>query len=381
MSCIGQDVIINDEGVTFDDVPDLPQGYWHFDGPAYLSIPRISQAFDVSITSMPKDPRVSWWLQYTQSPRLDLIIGRRKALQHVKSMIETSIDLIGRSSYFRTMFQRQNLLLDSFQGVYADKSRVDELGLTEVIPFADPRAGLCKVPVYDNFSSSTGRMSIKSGPKILNLNRQHRHVFKSRWGDEGSLLGIDFTSLEPRVIMSLLGEDVSSTDIYTLIASKAGLHSLDRDTIKLMILSILYGMTRKNFIVKFIMTQDPDVSYDRIGEVIGVKKILEKIRREMSGDTFKNHYGRPLKCDQNLMINYFTQSSAVDVACDGFLNLVEENGDAVTPVFLIHDELVIDIHNRDREQIDEYCRNGIRIPSLETSFPVKVKVFNGREDH
>jgi len=381
ITCIGQDVIIDDNGVTFDSDPVVSKEYWHFGDLAYKSISRISQALEMPIPIIPNDPKLTWWTKYTHTPRIDLILGRRHAMQHVKSIIEASQKAINESSYFNLAFQRQNKLLDMIQSAYADMSEIDQLRLTESIPIDDPKTGRCKIPVYDNFSSSTGRMSIKSGPRVLNLSKQHRHVFRSRWGNDGVILGVDFTSLEPRVIMRLHGEEITSTDIYSQIAFKAKLSNLDRDTIKLMILSILYGMSRKNFIVKFIMSQDPDLVYDSLREAIGAKAILEKIKSETKDGVFKNHYGRPLKCDQNLMINYFTQSSAVDVACDGFLNLLEENESYVTPIFLIHDELVIDVLSKDQEQIEAYCKNGIYIPSLETNFPVKIKVFNGREDH
>jgi len=381
ITCIGQDVVIDDDGVTFDSDPVVSKEYWHFGDAAYRSITRIAQALEMPMPQILSDPKIAWWTKYTQTPRIDLILGRRHAMQYVKSIVETSQKVIDASSYFKIAFQRQNKLLDLIQHAYADKTEVDQLSLAESIPIDDPKTGRCKIPVYDNFSSSTGRMSIKTGPRVLNLSKQHRHVFRSRWGKEGVILGVDFTALEPRVIMRLLGEEITSTDIYSQIANKARLNNLDRDTIKLMILSILYGMSRKNFIVKFIMMQDPDVVYDALREAIGAKALLDKIKSETKDGVFKNHYGRPLKCDQNLMINYFTQSSAVDVACDGFLNLLEENESYVVPIFLIHDELVIDVMIKDQAQIEAYCKNGIYIPSLETNFPVKIKVFNGREDH
>jgi len=268
------------------------------------------------------------------------------------------------------------------QPAHADMNAIGEIVDHDLTSLHPDVTGKCQTACYDNYSSSTGRMSIKAGPKILTLDKRFRHVFRSRWGTEGALISIDYSALEPRVIMTLMGEKNLPQDIYNEIGNKLDVAGIDRSTLKLMILSVLYGMMRKNFIVKFIDTADSDVIYDKLQDVLGVKSMLRKIKSEMTGEFIANYYGRPLKCDnENLFVNHYTQSTAVDVACDGFLNFVEKHKDFIAPIFLLHDELVVDVHKNNIEKLKSACENGLYIPSLNTNFYTTMKVFNGRKDH
>jgi len=377
---IGQDILRVGGTLTLGADIDPPDDAWHLDSKAFMSILRVAKAQEIDLKTMPDDPRIEWWKNYLPAPRVDHVLGKKRAFDHVKMLITKIDDLLSKNDYFAESFQDQNRLIDKIKPVFADYDGVSSLGLEDAIPIDDRKSGSCKATMYDNFSSSTGRMSVTAGVKILTLNRSHRKVFRSRWGDEGCLLGVDFMSLEPRVLLFLTGQKISGEDVYKHIASSAGVDH-ERDTIKLMILSILYGMSRRNFIVKFIDAKDPDVSYDKIHQTLGTRKILDEIKENLTAGEFQNYFGRPLKCDENLMINYYTQSTAVDVACGGFLNLVEKYNGIIDPVFLIHDELVIDVKKKHVQMIEDECKDGLYIPRLNVSFPVKVKVFNGREDH
>ena len=76
---------------------------------------------------------------------------------------------------------------------------------------------------YNRFGTVTGRLTVKSGPNILILPKRCRKILKSRWSDEGEVLSIDFTSLEPRFARKLtdknVGQDVYQ-DIMNNISSK-----------------------------------------------------------------------------------------------------------------------------------------------------------------
>lgn len=377
---IGQDILRTGDVLTLGTGIDLPDDAWHLEDRAYRSVLRVSSALGIDLKIHPEDARLAWWKNYVHVPRIDHVVGKKKAINHVKSLIMRIDEILDMSSYFVDVFQDQNRLLDTIKPAFADLDAVESLSLNVSVPSTSAKEGVCKVACYDNFSSSTGRMSVSSGVKILTLNRAHRQVFRSRWGDEGCLMGIDYMSLEPRVLLFLTGQHVVGEDVYTHIANNADV-MYERDTIKLMILSILYGMSRRNFIVKFIDSKDPDVSYDRIHAVLGTKRILDRIKANLDEGKFQNYFGRPLKCDENLMINYYTQSTAVDVACGGFLNLVEKLAGVVDPIFLIHDELVVDVKKKHVSMLEDACKSGLYIPRLNVSFPVKVKVFNGREDH
>ena len=380
---IGYDrnVIVDDDNITFtQSLPDASA--WHLDSDAYLSLSRIAAATDQKIRSRPDDSRLSWWENFNIPVRYDHVLGRTAYLRYVKDLIADCKTLIERDNYYTTQYQVQNKLLDCLAPVFIDKTAADKIENRDSLSLVADDTGMCEVAAYDNFGSSTGRMSVKAGPKILTMSKETRHVFKSRWGSEGVLLSVDFNALEPRVIMTLMGKADLPADIYQVLGDEVGASHIDRSTLKLMVLAILYGMSRRNFIVKFVDVPEVDVTYDRLLAALGVKKILAKIKDQMQDGVFTNYYGRILKCEnESLMVNHYTQSTAVDVACDGFLRFVQDCEDFVTPVFLLHDELIIDVKKDDMNKVKEYTTQGLYIPSLDARFHTTTKVFNARKDH
>lgn len=377
-----RDIIVDDDKIVLSSDVEKTRDMWHLDEDAYRSIARVGDAASRPINLESSDPRVRWWSSYSGALRYDYILGKKSFSDNVKRLIADCKNALACDSYYLTQYQVQNQLLDLIQPAYADKDNIQTIECHDLTSLMPDETGKCQRAVYDNFSSSTGRMSIKSGPKVLTLDKRFRHVFRSRWGKDGALVSIDYSALEPRVIMTLMGEKELPQDIYTAIGEKTGLTTISRDTLKVMILSVLYGMMRRNFIVKFIDTPDPDIAYDKLQDVLCVKSMLRKIKTEMPGDFITNHYGRILKCEnENVFVNHFTQSTAVDVACDGFLKFAQDNSDYVTPIFLLHDEMVVDVHKDDIEKLKSACKNGLYIPSLGTNFYTTMKVFNGRKNH
>lgn len=377
---LARNIIVDGDNITLTDAQPGDHS-WHLESPAFRSIARVAAARSIPLQIVPDDPRVTWWSQWTKSPRVDHILPRSVITGHITKLIK-ACRLALDDPYFTGQYQIQNRLIDLLENAHVDTRSLEGMDENVISSFGIDSGSLCFRAEYDNFSSSTGRMSIKSGPKILTMNKEHRHAFKSAWGAEGTLLSVDYSALEPRVIMTLMGQKNLPKDIYAAIGEKVKIESIERKTLKLMILAILYGMSRRNFIVKFMSESDPDIAYDRIRSALGVSAILESIKKDMTGGMIKNHYGRPLKCDnESLYVNHFTQSTAVDVACDGFLNLIQENKDIVRPIFILHDELILDINNSDLDRFHKHLSGGIYIPSLSTTFQVTTKVFNARKSN
>ena len=376
-----KDIIVDDDKIIVSSDIALSDDMWHLCNSAHRSILRIAEALGKPVRTVPADPRIDWWSSYTNNVRYDHVLGKKRFTENVKRIIADCKNVLNANDYFLTQYQVQNRLIDKIEHVYANKSDVHAIDENDTNSLMPDETGKCKIAEYDNYSSSTGRMSVKSGPKIMTLDKRHRHVFRSKWGTDGTLVSIDYSALEPGVINTLLGEKDLPQDIYAAIGDKIQSSQLQRTTLKVMILSVLYGMSRKNFIVKFIESPDPDVIYDRLQDVLCVKSMLKKIKSDMNEGLISNYYGRPLKCDnESLFVNHYTQSTAVDVACDGFLSLIQDNP-YVRPVFLLHDEIVVDVHKDDIEKLTSACKNGLYIPSLDTHFYTTMKVFNGRKDH
>lgn len=84
-------------------------------------------------------------------------------------------------------------------------------------------------------------------------------------------------------------------------------------------------------------------------------------------------------------MNHYVQSTAVDVAMLGFLNIleyVEELGkqEDIVPIFILHDALILDIHKNSFSLINGLCKLGsIDIKQLEST-PFYMSVDKGFAD-
>ena len=379
-SCgLPKSILITDDVVKLTDEP-CPIDSWHVGNNAFRSLTRVALATNHTLSLLPDDPRIAWWAQWCDTPRIDKILMKESVSSHIRRLVDSCKKLLNSDSYFLEKYQEQNRLLDMLKPAHAS---INEIRENQVDPesFACDNMGVCVKPEYDNFSSSTGRMSIKAGPKLLTMPRENRRFFTSTYGTDGAIMSIDFKSLEPRVIMTLMGEKDLDPDIYDTIMRKTGI-KIDRDIVKTMVLSVLYGMSRKNFILKFMEHEDVDIAYDKLQHTLGVKKILAQIKNDMVDNTFRNFYGRPLKSDnESVLVNHYTQSTAVDVACEGFLSFLDNNPDLVRPLFVLHDELIIDVHKDNIVKLKEQTKDGIFIKSLGAQFYTTTRIFNGRKDH
>ena len=238
-----KDIFVNLDKVQVADVLDRKEtmSAWHFDERHFRSVPNLCALIDKKLELKQSSKTIDWWHKYTNSPRLDILVGKQKFFNDLKNSIELTKSIIANADdYALRSFQTQNQLIDLLQNSFVDVEEAKRLGISEQIgELADAKLAMCKVPNYDNWSSSTGRMSILDGPKVLTMHKQNRHVFKSSFGQDGVLMGIDFKALEPRVLFTITGNDASVPDLYSHIAINAGVHDIERDTIKVMILSIL----------------------------------------------------------------------------------------------------------------------------------------------
>lgn len=74
----------------------------------------------------------------------------------------------------------------------------------------------------------------------------------------------------------------------------------------------------------------------------------------------------------NIFINYYAQSTGVDVALMGFNEIVNRLGpDGIRPLFVLHDALILDVREdriRDVESTEE-----VKVQGFEQAFLVKAE--------
>lgn len=254
-----------------------------------------------------------------------------------------------------------------------EKSHTIVNTLRSFFPIDDKIASTC---VYDQGSTVTGRLTVKSGPQILILSKQYRDIIKSRYRN-GNIVQIDFISLEPRIARLMSGKEAAN-DVYTQLSKEIFNSSLSREQSKLAVLCTLYGVSKKKLSGMLGSDHDPTTVINKIKEFFGVKEVIDSVSPQLKIDgTFRNYFGRKIKPDRddpNLLLNYYIQSSAADAATLGFVKLlkkIQKNDLNCLPLFVIHDALLLDVHPDSMSRLGDLAVDGIEVPTL-GDFPVTI---------
>jgi len=225
-------------------------------------------------------------------------------------------------------------------------------------------------PIYSTVETRTGRLKVLDGPNILHLKKEYRAMIKSTFGDEGKIWYLDYASLEPRILLSLntttslIGSVPQRSasnlplDIYEKTLADLGLAGkVPRNVAKTAILSALYGQSEENTIKQLSdYVEQPEDFVKSINDYFGIDALKQKLSEDLlkrNGKYITNYYGRPVVCDDTkpyALLNYYVQSTAVDVALLGFFAILQrldkhELLDLVRPIYLLHDALILDVHN------------------------------------
>jgi hypothetical protein len=290
-------------------------------------------------------------------------------------------------SYYKTYFKRQNEIFGDLKPAKIDEGFFIKLlssasGDPALKSFTPSNGGFAQPLKYDRLAIRTGRLKIRKGPAILHLKKEYRGIIaRSRFGEKGSVYQLDYPSLEPRVLLSITSRDRANIprDIYQDIIDKFNLEGISRDIIKRATISRIYGAVDETIEQQLI---NAGVGYPRdliglMDEYFGVGEIRRKLASEFfknDGKRVKNFYGRPVRCDETplyVLLNYFIQSTAADVALLGFNQInskIKQAGiqEGVIPIFILHDALFLDVHQDYEYLLPKLCKAGSRnIPKFE----------------
>lgn len=245
--------------------------------------------------------------------------------------------------------------------------------------FSPGEDGCASVPVYSTASSTTGRLTVKSGPNILTMKKELRKIFKSRYPG-GKILQIDFVSLEPRVLLAI--QNIKSPDdIYDHIREEVLKDQWDRSVAKSATLGAIFGISAARF------QENSSISPEASSEILrSVRKFFNVssfgkiLKQEMFQKGYiENAYGRkitPSSSQAHVLINNKVQSTGVDVALLGFSTLLQsfsKENLKVLPLFLIHDAIVVDVPRTSIQKVEEITSAGIYNDKLSSIFPVSIE--------
>lgn len=228
---------------------------------------------------------------------------------------------------------------------------------------------------YNFVNTTTGRLTTQeNSPNILTLPKKYRNIFTSRWKCEGSLLMIDFKSLEPRIAKKLTS-DKNYKDIYEEI-NRLAEENLDRSVIKKAVISTLYGSHRSLDNISKEKTEHLMKICKQFFEYDELIKLSDQPCKE---GYRKNYFGRPIHNEEetrtNVIVNNYLQSTAVDVALKYFCKLIDlVDYEKCKPLFIIHDAIIFDTHNSYKKELVNIIEQGYNCEKL-GYFPLELTNF------
>ena len=304
---------------------------------------------------------------------------RENYIAEVKEKIFNLLDQVNSNDYLKT-YCDQHKLFTQIKPYNCDINAINAFLLLEksevlkknLLAFKDH-----KTFRYTRTNTTTGRLSVLNFPNILTLPRKYRNIFKTQF-EKGKIFYIDFVSLEPRVMRKIGGSDCE-IDIYEEIKSNFEI-DLDRSVIKQAVIARAYGSSKES-LYKKISKEKVDNLFNMLSQYLHIDKCLESAQNNTAENCRLNFFHRPIwnikVKEENVILNNFIQSSAVDVALTGFTNIVKQfDKNKVKPLFLIHDALMIDVEESYITEFVNISKQGYNCNKL-GYFPISIEDLNG----
>jgi hypothetical protein len=313
------------------------------------------------------------------------------SIQNVLRVFQDVTESLEKTNYIETFMCGQEVHLGLSRalvdgcliGKYMDESSSGPSTVASLKTFIPDATGMTKPIRYTQTKTSTGRLLVESGPSILTLAARHRNILKSKYPG-GSIVQLDFVSLEPRVCRYVMGHE-APPDIYQHISSAILRSCHDRKVIKLAVLCSLYGVSLKKLAGMLGSEREARTVVRSVRKYFSVDRLEQKLRGDMViSKSITNHYGRPLKTDvfdAHVLVSHFIQSTSVDVALLGFRKVLEAIKSiecAIDPIFIIHDAILFDVDFKGAEILKNIASSGVTIDM--GHFPMTMDIISSRDD-
>jgi len=240
--------------------------------------------------------------------------------------------------------------------------------------FLPAPGSLCNRVEYSTVNTSTGRLTVTGGPQILTAPARVRSCLKSRYPG-GKVIQIDLVSAEPKFALHVKGDDIP-VDVYEFVANTILKSQVERSHAKLITLCALYGQSPKNLEKKLPECVNARSVIRQARNYFDYDRLKRRLALELSSNNLRNAVGRPLKIQDNnehLLISYYLQSSVAEGSLLMFAQFSENFSDYCSPLFVIHDALIIDCQK-------EFAESLLKNETIELSlgdwkFDASVKVL------
>jgi hypothetical protein len=225
--------------------------------------------------------------------------------------------------------------------------------------------------------TTTGRLTVESGPRVLTVDKKYRDVVRSRHGKDGRIVQLDYVSLEPRTILGLTRSSTPA-DVYSLFDERVP--DLPRPVRKVATMTVLYGGSLGRLSQVIGVEHDPRRVQAEIRDIFNLRALEKALVEEFEvAKLLSNFYGRVMhlnRGDPGYLVAAYIQSTAVDVALQGFEQICDaaQAIDGVDPIAVVHDAIWLDVHRDCVKQVKQLKELGTRIPDFEIDFPLGVEL-------
>ena len=388
--CLGtpQHMVVSSTGVSWTNAPPSNSLTWGCSVGDDLSAAApllgeklnldFGEEYQKAMQAVCPDIRDIPWSQVVPKKKFERIL--RKFLKGVEDIKKEEVYEYLTSSFFPSL-----RMLNSFEPAKVDPEIVRTLLMTvkntsAIQSFMPVNRGYAKQVKYSLTGTRTGRMIVSEGPSILTLKKEHRKIITSRFQD-GRIIEIDFVSLEPRLALSLVGRN-PAVDVYASIQKDVFEGTVSRQTAKLATLCTIYGGGIKK--LKEITSMSGESVrqvMQKLDDYFCKKDIIDAILQEVDeAGCYKNYFGRPIFPNSNegyLVYNNYIQSSAVDLALQGFRKITNQLADMKSiPLFVIHDALVVDLHPDEYNKVKEMLSDPLVFDNLPGKYYLEQENFN-----
>ena len=187
---------------------------------------------------------------------------------------------------------------------------------------------------YNIFGTKTGRLTTNKGFfPIMTLDSDYRKIVKP---NNDYFVELDYNAAELRVLLALAGKEQPDDDIHQWNVDVVYGGLVTREQAKKGIFSWLYNPRAKDLLAERM--------YDR--ELV--------LKRYWNGQHVATPYKRLILADRHHALNYLIQSTTSDLVLTKAMNIAETLKNKKSFIsFTLHDSIVIDFADEDRELIEE----------------------------
>jgi len=188
--------------------------------------------------------------------------------------------------------------------------------------------------IYNIFGTVTGRLTVnKESFPILTFPKNYRSILKP---NNDRFVEFDFNAAELRTLLSLSGVEQPTEDIHNWIVKNVFKNAISREESKIKTFAWLYNPEAENL---------------KLEKVFNKKKLVGQYWKE---GVVVNPFGRVMKCDQRLALNYLIQSTTSDMFLNQMIKvnaLVKDKKSYIA--FSMHDSLIIDFNKEDKKLVSQ----------------------------